>query len=170
MPFMNATGTKTETIENVVAATASPISSVPLCDAVTWSSPSSMWRTMFSRTTIASSIRMPIASESPRSDIVLSVKPQAHTAMNAASVDTGSARPVITVERQLIEEQEDDQDRQQRPLDQRLLDVAHGVPHTHAGVLDDRELDAGRQGSLDRRHVLLDLVRDTRRTHAHGSS
>ncbi len=45
---------------------------------------------------------MPIASESPSSDIVLSVNPQAHTAMNAASVDTGSASPVITVERQLF--------------------------------------------------------------------
>ncbi len=58
-----------------------------------------MWRTMFSRTTIASSIRMPIASESPSSDIVFSVKPNAQTAMNDASTETGSASPVITVER-----------------------------------------------------------------------
>ena len=42
---------------------------------------------------------MPIASDSPSSDIVLSVKPNAHTAMNEASTDTGSASPVITVER-----------------------------------------------------------------------
>ena len=54
---------------------------------------------MFSRTTIASSIRMPIASESPSSDIVFSVKPNAYTAMKLESTDTGSARPVITVER-----------------------------------------------------------------------
>ena len=96
---MNATGTNTATIENVVAVTASPISSVPVCEATTWSSPISMWRTMFSRTTIASSIRMPIASERPSSDIVFSVNPNAHTATNDASTDTGSARPVITVER-----------------------------------------------------------------------
>ena len=31
---MNATGTKTTTIDSVVAATARPISSVPSCDAV----------------------------------------------------------------------------------------------------------------------------------------
>ena len=41
-----------------------------------------------------------MASESPRSDIVLSVKPNAQTLMNAASTETGSARPVMTVERQ----------------------------------------------------------------------
>ena len=34
-PCMNPTGTNTATMEKVVAATASPISSVPLCDAVT---------------------------------------------------------------------------------------------------------------------------------------
>jgi hypothetical protein len=57
---------------------------------------------MFSRTTIASSIRMPMASERPSSDIVSSLKPSAHTAMKLASTLTGSARPVMTVERQLL--------------------------------------------------------------------
>ena len=40
-----------------------------------------------------------MASESPSSDIVLSVKPSAQTAMKAEIVDTGRARPVMTVER-----------------------------------------------------------------------
>ena len=100
MPYMNPTGTNTATIENVVAATANPISSVPSSDALTWSLPISMWRTMFSRTTMASSIRMPMDSESPSSDMVFNVKPKAHTAMKLASTDTGKARPVMTVERQ----------------------------------------------------------------------
>ncbi len=98
-PLMKPTGTNTATIENVVAATATPISSVPSCAARKWSFPISMWRTMFSRTTIASSIRMPIASERPSSDIVLSVKPNIHSGTNDASALTGRARPVITVER-----------------------------------------------------------------------
>jgi hypothetical protein len=55
---------------------------------------------MFSRTTMASSIRMPMASESPSSDMVLSVKPAHHTATKLASTETGSASPVITVDRQ----------------------------------------------------------------------
>src|ERR1035437_6186856 len=96
---INPIGTNTATIENVVAVTASPIWSVPSCDALKWSFPISMWRTMFSRTTIASSMRMPIASESPSSDIVFSVKPNAYTAMKLESTDTGSARQVMTVER-----------------------------------------------------------------------
>src|SRR5205085_750152 len=58
-----------------------------------------MCRTIFSRTTMASSIRIPIASERPSRDMVLSVKPNAHTAMNDASTETGSANPVITVDR-----------------------------------------------------------------------
>ena len=98
-PPMNATGTKTTTIENVVAATARPISSVPSRAAVTWSLPISTCRTMFSRTTIASSIRMPIASDRPSSDIVFSVNPNASTAMNDAMTEIGSAMPVMTVER-----------------------------------------------------------------------
>jgi hypothetical protein len=100
MPYMNATGTNTATIENVVAATASPISSVPSMDARRWSLPISIWRTMFSRTTMASSIRIPIESDRPSSDIVFRVKPNAQMAMKLASAETGSARPVITVERQ----------------------------------------------------------------------
>ena len=100
IPCMKATGANTATIEKVVAATAIPISLVPSNAAVMWSLPISTWRTMFSRTTMASSIRMPMASDSPSSDMVLRVKPQAQTAMKAESTDTGSARPVITVERQ----------------------------------------------------------------------
>jgi hypothetical protein len=49
---------------------------------------------------MASSIRMPIASESPRRLMVLRVKPKAHTAMKLASTEMGSATPVMTVERQ----------------------------------------------------------------------
>ena len=40
-----------------------------------------------------------MASDRPSSDIVFSVKPKAQTATNEASTDTGSARPVMTVER-----------------------------------------------------------------------
>ena len=54
---------------------------------------------MFSRTTMASSIRMPIASDRPISDIVSRLNPSAQTAMKLASTEIGSATPVITVER-----------------------------------------------------------------------
>ena len=54
---------------------------------------------MFSRTTMASSISSPIASDSAISVIVLIVKPNIHITKNAEMMDTGSVRPVMTVER-----------------------------------------------------------------------
>ncbi len=77
MPFMNAIGTNTATIANVVAMTASPISSVPSRAAAGWLLPIPRWRTMFSRTTIASSINSPMQSDSAISVIMLRVKPNA---------------------------------------------------------------------------------------------
>jgi hypothetical protein len=62
--------------------------------------PISRWRTMFSRTTIASSTRRPMASESASSVIVLSVKLNAHMMKNAEMIEIGSASPVMIVERQ----------------------------------------------------------------------
>ena len=54
---------------------------------------------MFSRTTIASSINKPIASDSASSVIVFNVKLNTHMMKNAEMIDTGSVRPVMTVER-----------------------------------------------------------------------
>ena len=73
---MKATGRNTATTESVVASTARPISLVPSsaawwCDLPIW-----RWRMMFSRTTMASSIRMPTASDRAIIVIMLSVKPR----------------------------------------------------------------------------------------------
>ena len=77
IPFMNATGMNTAITDMVVAKTAKPISEVPLRAAVKWSSPCSTWRTIFSRTTMASSMRIPMASDSAIRLIVFSVNPKA---------------------------------------------------------------------------------------------
>ena len=100
MPGMKATGMNTATIENVVAATARPISAVPCNAAVTRSTPRSMCRTMFSRTTMASSISTPMARDKPKSVMKLSVKPHNHTAMKEVSTEVGRDRAVIRVDRQ----------------------------------------------------------------------
>ena len=55
---------------------------------------------MFSRTTMASSMSTPMASDSPSSVMKFSVKPASHTAMNAVMADVGSDSAVISVERQ----------------------------------------------------------------------
>ena len=54
---------------------------------------------MFSRTTIASSISSPIASESASSVMVFTVKSNTHMMKNALMIETGSVSPVMTVER-----------------------------------------------------------------------
>jgi hypothetical protein len=80
--------------------TASPISLVPSRAAVWWSFPISRWRTMFSRTTMASSISSPMASDSASSVMVFTVKSNTHMMKNAEMIETGSVRPVMMVERQ----------------------------------------------------------------------
>jgi hypothetical protein len=100
MPLMKATGMKTAMTEKVVASTASPISLVPSRAAVTWSSPCSRCRTMFSRTTIASSISSPMASDSAISVIMFKVMPANRITMNAEITEIGRVSPVMTVDRQ----------------------------------------------------------------------
>ena len=63
MPPMKPIGRNTATIESVVASTARPISLVPSSAASCALLPICTWRTMFSRTTIASSISRPTQSE-----------------------------------------------------------------------------------------------------------
>ena len=77
IPLMNAIGMNTATMAKVVAMTASPISWVPSSAAVRWSLPIARWRTMFSRTTIASSISSPMHSDNAISVRKLSVKSNA---------------------------------------------------------------------------------------------
>ena len=100
MPVMKPTGRKTARIVKVVAMTARPISAVPSRAARIGSLPISMWRKMFSRTTTASSMRMPMTSDSAISDIMLKVKPATYMKKNVAMTDVGSARAVMSVDRQ----------------------------------------------------------------------
>ena len=100
MPPMKATGRNTATMQKVVASTANPISLVPSMAAWRCDLPKPIWRMMFSRTTIASSIRMPMASDSAINVSTFRVKPNAAITMKAPNTEIGSARPVITVLRQ----------------------------------------------------------------------
>src|SRR5262247_2528097 len=87
---MKAIGTKMITSEIVVATTASVISRVASMAAVFGSSYfSSMKRTMFSRTTIASSMTMPTANVRPSSVMLFSVKFIALSSVNVAMIDGG---------------------------------------------------------------------------------
>ena len=100
MPPMNPMGRKTATIESVVASTASPISCVPSMAAWKGVLPMCRWRTMFSRTTMASSISNPTHRLSAISVIMLMVKPSMCMKKKVPMIAMGSVNPVMTVERQ----------------------------------------------------------------------
>ena len=104
MPPMKPTGINTATIENVVASTAKPISWVPSNAASRGclKRPFTFmpaWRTIFSRTTIASSISNPTHNDSAIKVIILMVKPNKSMNKNVPTNETGSVKPVMTVER-----------------------------------------------------------------------
>ena len=100
MPPMKPMGRNTATMDSVVASTAMPISSVPCSAASCALLPICTWRTMFSRTTMASSINKPTHRLRAISVMVLIVKPKMYMNKNVPIKAIGSVRPVMTVLRQ----------------------------------------------------------------------
>ena len=101
MPPKNATGTKTAASTKAIATTGPCTSSIARSVASTTLSPSSMWCSTFSMTTMASSTTRPMASTMAKSVSVLMLKSSAMNAMNVPIKDTGTARSGISVARQL---------------------------------------------------------------------
>ena len=93
-------GKNTATMDKVVANTARPISCVPSMAALNALLPIWTWRTMFSRTTMASSISKPTHRDKAIRVTMLMVKPSHCMNMNVPMSEIGKVRPVITVERQ----------------------------------------------------------------------
>ncbi len=100
IPCMNASGMNTATMESDVARTANPISAVPCRDASIWDFPMCRWRVMFSRTTMASSMMIPMDRISASIVIVFSVNPSSAITASVPRMEMGSVNPVMTVERQ----------------------------------------------------------------------
>jgi hypothetical protein len=69
-PPMNSTGMNTATSDSVIDTMVKPTSFEPLKAASIGFSPASIWRTMFSSMTIASSTTKPTARVSARSEIL----------------------------------------------------------------------------------------------------
>ena len=136
---------------------------MPSCAAAKWSLPISTCRTMFSRTTIASSIRMPIANERPRSDIVSSLKPSAHTAMKLASTEIGKATPVITVDRHEFKNTKTTSTVSSAPSNSASSTFSTACVDAHAGILHEIDLGPRRQSLLDLRETIAHAGRDVGR-------
>ena len=99
---MKATGTKITTNDSVVAMTAKPISAVASAAASFGVSPfSSTYRKMFSSTTIASSITIPVASDKASMVMLFNVKPKSLMTVNVPMIEVGTANAAINVTRRL---------------------------------------------------------------------
>ena len=98
-PVMNSSGMNTAISDMVSEITVKPISLAPRSAACNGRSPSSMWRTMFSIMTMASSTTKPVPMVSAISDRLSSEKPANHITPKVAISDSGSATPAMMVAR-----------------------------------------------------------------------
>ena len=103
MPGMKATGTNTESSTSVMAMIGAVISPIAFLVASFGRElgSSSITRSTFSTTTIASSTTMPIASTSASSETVLAEKPSASMTAKVPISETGTAMIGISVARSL---------------------------------------------------------------------
>ena len=91
MPPISRTGMNTATSENVIEMMVKPISLAPLSAASNGRMPFSMWRTMFSSITMASSTTNPTDNVSASSVMLLIENPSAYIAAAVPISDTGTA-------------------------------------------------------------------------------
>ncbi len=98
-PPVKPSGDSTAASVSVIAITGPVISFMPMIEASSGVSPSSIWRWMFSTTTIASSTTSPIASTMASSESRLSEKPTASRIEQTPISDSGMVRTGISTER-----------------------------------------------------------------------
>ena len=91
MPPMKSTGMKTAASEIVIEMMVKPISREPFSAASIGVSPFSMWRTMFSSTTMASSTTKPTQSVSAISERLFRLKPSRYITAKVPMIESGMA-------------------------------------------------------------------------------
>ena len=94
---IKATGRKTATMVKVEAVTVNPISSVPLIAASLGFSPASINRAIFSTSTIASSMTIPITKAKANKVIVSKLNPAIAMTIQVPNREVGMAKAVINV-------------------------------------------------------------------------
>src|SRR5580704_17492546 len=100
-PLIIKMGMNTAISEMLMESTVKPISSAPLRAAAKGCMPPSIWRWMFSITTMASSTTNPVAIVSAISDRLSSVYPMRYIAPKVAMMDTGTEILGIKVDQPL---------------------------------------------------------------------
>ena len=100
-PPMNSSGINTATSDRLIDNTVKPTSRAPSSAALKRSMPASMWRLVFSSTTIASSTTKPVATVSAIRLRLLSEKPSKYMTLKVPSSDTMVATAGMMVARTL---------------------------------------------------------------------
>src|SRR3984957_12305575 len=101
MPVMNSSGMKTAMSEMLSEMTVNPICFAPLSAASMGGSPASMYRTIFSIMTMASSTTNPVEMVSAMSDRLSRVKPMSFMTPKVPMMASGSAMLGMTVAQNL---------------------------------------------------------------------
>ena len=100
-PSMNRMGMNTAARDTVIDRTVKAISWEPASSAVILSLPISMWRVMFSSTTMASSTTKPTARMMAIIERLFRLNPSRYIAPNVPTTDVGNISAVIRVDRAL---------------------------------------------------------------------
>ena len=98
--------------DTLIESTVKPTSRAPLSAACIGVKPFSIWRDMFSSTTIASSTTKPVAMVSAISDRLFRLKSARYITPKVPISDTGTATLGIRVARSIAQEHEHHQDHQ----------------------------------------------------------
>ena len=155
-PVMNNSGMNTAISDSVSEITVKPISRAPRSAASSGDSPSSMWRTMFSIMTMASSTTKPVPMVSAISDRLSSEKPQNHITPKVAISDSGSATPAMIVAR-IVRRNSSTTSTTRTTLSTSVNCTSWIEARIVLGaVVHDGEIDADRHGALQPRQLRLD--------------
>ena len=149
---MNSSGMNTAISETVSEITVKPISRAPRNAASSGASPSSMWRTMFSIITMASSTTKPVPMVSAISDRLSSEKPQNHITPKVAMSESGKRDPGDDGGADGAQEDQHHQHHQRDAEDERELHVVDRGADGLGAVAHDGELDVTRHCAFEARH------------------
>ena len=155
---MNSSGMNTAISDTVSEITVKPISRAPRSAASSGDSPFSMWRTMFSIMTMASSTTKPVPMVSAISDRLSSEKPANHITPKVAISDSGSATPAMMVAR-MVRRNSSTTSTTSTTLSTSVNCTSRIEARMVRGaVVHDGEVDADRHGALQPRQLVLDAV------------
>ena len=160
MPPRNTSGTKTTMGVRVEPISAGVSSVIALRAASSGVWPIERCTMMFSTITMASSITTPMQAARPPSVIRLKLMLKSFMNTMAISVAMGITTAAISVVRQFFRKPSSTSDRQPQADQDALHHARNGFAHQHGLVVENGEVDIGRQGALDIPQFAVDGVGD----------